>query len=152
MLHCGGRASLTGHCGHGWTCSLPRPAAVDTRQPQVGAPNNSVYPSGGAFGGASTFPRTPGALRIVAYFYFGRNDASSRAWASDGGLYDGSSDPIALVVEDAVLERELMVAVLEEESTMGVIQCQSAEEALRVLEKMGGRVADIYRRQSGRQD
>ena len=20
MLHCGGRPSLTGHCGHGWTC------------------------------------------------------------------------------------------------------------------------------------
>ena len=37
MLHCGGRASLTGHCGHGWTCSLPRPVAIDTRQPQVGA-------------------------------------------------------------------------------------------------------------------
>jgi hypothetical protein len=37
-----------------------------------------------------------------------------------------------------VLERELMVAVLEEESTMGVIQCQSAEEALRVLEKWAG--------------
>jgi DNA-binding LytR/AlgR family response regulator len=43
-----------------------------------------------------------------------------------------------------VLERELMVAVLEEESTMGVIQCQSAEEALRVLAKMGGRVAMIF--------
>jgi hypothetical protein len=37
-----------------------------------------------------------------------------------------------------VLERELMVAVPEEESTMGVIQCQSAEEALRVLEKWAG--------------
>jgi hypothetical protein len=24
-----GRPSLTGHCGHGWTCSLPRPAAMD---------------------------------------------------------------------------------------------------------------------------
>ena len=33
MLHCGGRASLTEHCGHGWTCSLPRPIALDTRQP-----------------------------------------------------------------------------------------------------------------------
>jgi CheY-like chemotaxis protein len=61
--------------------------------------------------------------------------------------------PIALVVDDEVLERELMVAVLEEESTMGVIQCQSAEEALRVLEKNArARSDDIYRRQSGRQD
>jgi hypothetical protein len=24
-----GRPSLTGHCGHGWTCSLPRPVAND---------------------------------------------------------------------------------------------------------------------------
>jgi hypothetical protein len=24
-----GRPSLTGHCGHGWTCSLPRPVAID---------------------------------------------------------------------------------------------------------------------------
>jgi two-component system cell cycle response regulator CpdR len=52
--------------------------------------------------------------------------------------------PIALVVEDDALERELMVALLEEESRMGVIQCQSAEEALRVLEKMGGYVAMIF--------
>ena len=22
------RPSLTGHCGHGWTCSLPRPIAI----------------------------------------------------------------------------------------------------------------------------
>jgi len=31
-----GRPSLTGHCGHGWTCSLPRPVAIDIRQPQDG--------------------------------------------------------------------------------------------------------------------
>ena len=57
----------------------------------------------------------------------------------------GQANPfklIALVVEDE--ERELMVALLEEESRMGVIQCQSAEEALRVLEKMGGYVAMIF--------
>jgi hypothetical protein len=24
-----GRPSLTGHCGHGWTCRLPRPVAID---------------------------------------------------------------------------------------------------------------------------
>jgi two-component system cell cycle response regulator CpdR len=52
--------------------------------------------------------------------------------------------PIALVVEDDALERELMAALLEEESRMGVIQCQSAEEALRVLEKMGGDVSTIF--------
>jgi hypothetical protein len=29
LLHCVGRASQTGHCGRGWTCSLPRPVAND---------------------------------------------------------------------------------------------------------------------------
>src|SRR6185437_2371287 len=33
MFDCGGRASLTCHGGHGWTCSLPRPVAIDTLQP-----------------------------------------------------------------------------------------------------------------------
>ena len=37
--------------------------------------------------------------------------------------------PIALVVEDDASQRELVVVLLEE-SEMGVIQCQSAEEAL----------------------
>ena len=33
-----GRPSLTGHCGHGWTCSLPRPVAHDpTRTSTSGA-------------------------------------------------------------------------------------------------------------------
>jgi two-component system cell cycle response regulator CpdR len=43
---------------------------------------------------------------------------------------------IALVVEDDVWQRELVVILLEE-SKLDVIQCQSAEEALRVLKKMG---------------
>ena len=51
--------------------------------------------------------------------------------------------PMALVVEDDVLQRELVAALLEE-SEMGVIQCESAEEALRVLEKTGGRVSMIF--------
>lgn len=51
--------------------------------------------------------------------------------------------PIALVVEDDVLERELVVALLEE-SEMGVIQCENAETALRVLEKMGGWVSMMF--------
>jgi len=51
--------------------------------------------------------------------------------------------PIALVVEDDVLQCELMVVLLEE-SEMGVIQCQSAEEALRVLEKMGGCMSMMF--------
>jgi CheY-like chemotaxis protein len=50
--------------------------------------------------------------------------------------------PMALVVEDDVLERE-MVAALLEESEMGVIQCESAEEALHVLEKIDGHVSMI---------
>jgi two-component system, cell cycle response regulator CpdR len=51
--------------------------------------------------------------------------------------------PIALVVEDDVLQRELM-AVLLEESELSAIQCQSAEQALRVLKKMGGRVLMMF--------
>src|SRR5688572_28264949 len=45
--------------------------------------------------------------------------------------------PIALVVEDDTLQRELVVVLLEE-SDMGVIECESAEAALGVLERMGG--------------
>jgi len=51
--------------------------------------------------------------------------------------------PIALVVEDDVLQREL-VRVLLEESEMEVIQCESAEGALYELAKMGGRVSMMF--------
>jgi two-component system cell cycle response regulator CpdR len=51
--------------------------------------------------------------------------------------------PIALVVEDDVLQRELIVVLLEE-NEIGVIQCQSAEEALSVLEKLGGCVSMMF--------
>ena len=30
-----GRPTVTEHCGHGWTCSLPRPVAID---PKASAP------------------------------------------------------------------------------------------------------------------
>jgi DNA-binding NtrC family response regulator len=58
----------------------------------------------------------------------------------------GQANPfksMALVVEDDVLQRE-MVTLLLEESEIGVIQCESAEEALRALEKIGGRVSMIF--------
>ena len=51
--------------------------------------------------------------------------------------------PIALVVEDDELQSDLVATPLEE-SEMGVIQCESAEEALRVLEKMGGSISLIF--------
>jgi DNA-binding NtrC family response regulator len=51
--------------------------------------------------------------------------------------------PIALVVEDDVWQRELAVVLLED-SEMDVIQCESAEGALRVLEKMGGCVSMLF--------
>jgi len=51
--------------------------------------------------------------------------------------------PIALVVEDDLLQRELAVVLLEE-SEMEVIQCQSAEGALCVLDEIGGRVSMIF--------
>ncbi len=52
----------------------------------------------------------------------------------------GQATPIAVVVEDDVLQREF-AAVLLEESEMGVVQCDSAEAALRVLASRGDRVA-----------
>src|SRR5256885_16985456 len=45
--------------------------------------------------------------------------------------------PIALVVEDDIMQRGMVVTLLKE-SGMAVIQCESAEAALCVLEKMGG--------------
>jgi len=51
--------------------------------------------------------------------------------------------PIALVVEDDASQRELMVVLLEE-SEMGVIECESAEVALSVLEKMGECVSMMF--------
>jgi DNA-binding NtrC family response regulator len=55
----------------------------------------------------------------------------------------GQMAPIALVVEDDPLQREL-AAILLEENKMGVIQCESAEAALVALEKMGGAIAMIF--------
>jgi two-component system, cell cycle response regulator CpdR len=51
----------------------------------------------------------------------------------------GVLEPIALVVEDDMLQRELLVALLEE--SIGIIQCESAEAALLVLEKADGCLA-----------
>ncbi len=51
--------------------------------------------------------------------------------------------PIALIVEDDAMQRELATMVLEE-CEMGVIQCESAEAALRVLERMGGCVSMMF--------
>jgi two-component system cell cycle response regulator CpdR len=51
--------------------------------------------------------------------------------------------PIALVVEDDELQRQLVVTLLEE-SDMGVIQCESAEAALRVLDRMGGCLSMMF--------
>jgi two-component system cell cycle response regulator CpdR len=51
--------------------------------------------------------------------------------------------PIALVVEDDYWQREMAVALLEE-SGMGVLQCESAEAAMGVLEKMGGCISMVF--------
>jgi DNA-binding NtrC family response regulator len=51
--------------------------------------------------------------------------------------------PTALVVEDDEMQRE-MIAMLLEESEMGVIQCESAEAALLVLDKMGGCISMMF--------
>lgn len=51
--------------------------------------------------------------------------------------------PIALVVEDDEMQREL-VALLLEECDMGVIQCESAESACEVLGKLGPSLSMLY--------
>jgi len=51
--------------------------------------------------------------------------------------------PTALVVEDDDLQREF-VAVLLEESDMCVIQCESAEVALRVLDDVGASLSMLF--------
>jgi DNA-binding NtrC family response regulator len=51
--------------------------------------------------------------------------------------------PTALVVEADEAERE-MVAILLEESEMGVIQCESADAALRVLENPGSSLSMMF--------
>jgi CheY-like chemotaxis protein len=48
-----------------------------------------------------------------------------------------------LVVEDNILQRKMVVTLLEE-SGMGVTQCESAEAAWRVLEKIGGCVSMMF--------
>ena len=50
---------------------------------------------------------------------------------------------IALVVADDLLQRELLVALLEE-SEMAVIECESAERALRALKSTGREVSMIF--------
>src|SRR5689334_18792712 len=48
--------------------------------------------------------------------------------------------PLALVVEDDWMQRE-MLAMLLEQSNMQVIQCESAEAAATVLNKIGTKIA-----------
>jgi len=51
--------------------------------------------------------------------------------------------PMALVVEDEEMQRDV-VAMLLEECEMGVIQCDSAESALKVLEEVGPLLTMLY--------
>lgn len=51
--------------------------------------------------------------------------------------------PRALVVEDDELQRELIVALLEE-CDLEVMQCESAEAAELILEKIGSAVAFLF--------
>jgi len=51
--------------------------------------------------------------------------------------------PRALVVEDDELQRELIVALLEE-CDLEVMQCESAEAAELILQKIGGVVAFLF--------
>ncbi|RTL51865.1 MAG: response regulator [Bradyrhizobiaceae bacterium] len=51
--------------------------------------------------------------------------------------------PTALVVEDDDAQR-MLVSILLEESEMHVIQCESAEAALRILDRIGMRLAMMF--------
>ena len=51
--------------------------------------------------------------------------------------------PMALVVEDEEVQRDV-VAMLLEECEMGVIQCDSAEAALHVLDQVGPMLTMLY--------
>jgi DNA-binding NtrC family response regulator len=55
----------------------------------------------------------------------------------------GPFKPIALIVEDDISQRERIVALLEE-SEMGVIECEDAEEAMGVLDKLGDCVSVMF--------
>jgi two-component system, cell cycle response regulator CpdR len=55
----------------------------------------------------------------------------------------GPFKPIALVVEDEYFQREF-AAVLLDECGMDVIQCDSAEDAMRVLQEVGQRVSMTF--------
>jgi two-component system cell cycle response regulator CpdR len=51
--------------------------------------------------------------------------------------------PVALVVEDNQMQRDMMVTLLEE-SEMDVFECESAEAALLLLERLGASLAIIF--------
>jgi CheY-like chemotaxis protein len=54
-----------------------------------------------------------------------------------------SSHPLALVVEDDAIQRELAATLLEE-SDLEVVECQSAEAALSVLERRADEVELLF--------
>jgi DNA-binding NtrC family response regulator len=58
-------------------------------------------------------------------------------------LRQSAAKPTALVVEDDQDQREL-VSLLLEECDMAVIQCESAESAEAVLERVGGSLSMIF--------
>src|SRR5258705_4763562 len=43
--HIDSRPWLSGHCGRGWTCSLPGPVAIDTWQSQDGTAKKGLAPA-----------------------------------------------------------------------------------------------------------
>jgi len=43
--HFDGRPSLSGHCGRGWTYSLPGPVTIDTRKSQDGTVKKGLAPA-----------------------------------------------------------------------------------------------------------
>jgi two-component system, cell cycle response regulator CpdR len=59
--------------------------------------------------------------------------------------------PVALIVEDDDMQREMMATLLEE-SEFSVIQCENAQAAVSVLKKMGAHVAVMLTDANGQVD
>jgi DNA-binding NtrC family response regulator len=65
------------------------------------------------------------------------------SWSSKGDSMGRAFKPTALVVENDELQRSLVTALLEE-SEMNVIQCESAEAAVLVLDQSGDSVSMVF--------
>ena len=64
--HFDGRPSLSGHCGRGWTCSVPGPVAIDTRKSQDGTVKKRLHRP--RLSAIIQWSRPPALIQIAAPF------------------------------------------------------------------------------------